>query len=174
MKGGEPSVLQPPPEITKGGHPPWTPLYITLLIYVFSCIGYAYQLKKRPWIPPNFVWHYELVRVLTKTIMVFGTRIELKIGKRFACFSNVGVRILQQYVENRTVQMRTTTKAYDERWMEGQLCDLTSLTPRVLSIIIMIYYCLMIQTITKSAIYLNKVPLLRSISCHPITGSAGS
>ena len=33
MKGGEPSVLQPPPDITKGGHPPWTPLYITLLIY---------------------------------------------------------------------------------------------------------------------------------------------
>ena len=35
-------------------------------------------------------------------------------------------------------------------------------------------YCLMIQTITKSAIYLDKVPLPRSISCHLITGSAGS
>ena len=35
-------------------------------------------------------------------------------------------------------------------------------------------YCLMIQTITKSAICLDKVPLPRSISCHLITGSAGS
>ena len=35
-------------------------------------------------------------------------------------------------------------------------------------------YCLMIQTITKSAIYLDKVPLPRSLSCHLITGSAGS
>ena len=54
----------------------------------------------------------------------------------------------------------------------GTIRDLTSLTPRVLSIIIMIY-CLVIQTVTKSAIYLNKVPLLRSISCHLIAGSAG-
>ena len=69
--------------------------------------------------------------------------------------------------------MRTNNETNDERWMEGQTArDLTILTPRLLSIIIMIY-CLVIETITKSAIFINKMPLLRSISCHPITGSAG-
>ena len=80
-------------------------------------------------------------------------------------------RILSQMYREQE-KMRTNNEGGLMRGGERDSPQVTS--PFSLFFVLARVYCLMIQTITKSAICLDKVPLPRSISCHLITGSAGS
>ena len=80
-------------------------------------------------------------------------------------------RILSQMYREQE-KMRTNNEGGLMRGGERDSPQVTS--PFSLFFALARVYCLMIQTITKSAICLDKVPLPRSISCHLITGSAGS